>query len=586
MRAQAPPFRIDGSVSPPPPDAGTVTVIVSLTSDTDARCPSSWVWHLRVSGRRGEQWSLAQPLRTATAALAVTGRPGQLTLLVVQCQGRPGYRLHGPFRWPSRAGAIRVDSSIRRTVRIPGLPAGSTPRIHVARSASGDGIRRWPRCRSTPAHDGECIGVAVDRSAIVAVSTNRQGMTGIAWSVVVPNRATQETVRLVFTDWARLVEIQGVDPAGATVTVRRERRSGRYSGSSRVVLDPDPEATVITVGDQHWLAGVGSTTSRWVQIEAPGAATSRQALGPIVSQDPFIPFSAPLAPAIVVRGRVVDEAGQTVADAVVSVFELIDRGQVGMSASSQKRDAPDPVRRPIAEATSAHNGEFSVEGLSPGTYEILAVHRRLGRASMTRRMDGRAVVLRLEASSRVTGRVWAEQAPAAGVPIRWIPDAAVYQASLDPIALITPEAVTDGDGRFDHALPPNGGGELRIGGPQSGHLRHAFANVADLARSVDLGDLQLPRRRTATVWLSHSGCELVATGPLGSLGISSIRSRADGIGRAHRLPLPAPGFWWLSATCAGRPVTLVPSFVQVADDEQAVVREVTVGGVQDSEPPG
>jgi len=69
---------------------------------------------------------------------------------------------------------------------------------------------------------------------------------------------------------------------------------------------------------------------------------------------------------------------------------------------------------------------------------------------------------------------------------------------------------------------------------------------------TDLGDIALPAPTRLMVGLRQGDCELVAVGPLGSLGLSRVHSIFDARGHAHRFQLPETGSWWLEAVCHGR----------------------------------
>lgn len=80
---------------------------------------------------------------------------------------------------------------------------------------------------------------------------------------------------------------------------------------------------------------------------------------------------------------------------------------------------------------------------------------------------------------------------------------------------------------------------------------------------TDLGDVVLPAPTPLTVRLPEGGCELVAAGPLGALGLSRVGSTFDRRDRVYRFLLPESGFWWLEATCDGASKPIVPSVVRV-----------------------
>jgi hypothetical protein len=78
---------------------------------------------------------------------------------------------------------------------------------------------------------------------------------------------------------------------------------------------------------------------------------------------------------------------------------------------------------------------------------------------------------------------------------------------------------------------------------------------------LNLGDVLVPDPRRVTVRLLAPACDLMAVGPLGTLGLTIVRA-SKGYG-VYWLELPEPGMWAINAECAGATYALDPAVVAV-----------------------
>ena len=277
---------------------------------------------------------------------------------------------------------------------------------------------------------------------------------------------------------------------------------------------------------------------------------------------------------------IVDVRGEPAAGSLVSMFELIrfESPPGGVPGDEILK------KRWIAETTADQYGRFFLSGPPRGRYEFVPAHPTRGRTVGERDVDGTAITLQLRSTppSQVARAAWSSHF--AGVAVCSVPDQRVFARATDPVAVLTPGAVTDEYGEFDLSLPEQGSGDVVIGCRGHATARLRFVDAESLPAVTDLGDIVLPPPAHLTVRLGESSCELYAVGPLGSLGMSRLRSTFDAQDRTYRFQLPESGLWWLEAMCGGEARPLAPSVVRVDESSTRAVVDATIATVDSGAP--
>ena len=181
-----------------------------------------------------------------------------------------------------------------------------------------------------------------------------------------------------------------------------------------LVLGPDgpvAHATVELASDRHGssaetdaaghfrLDGLPEGTLALVAAAAPLA--SNEPLSVAVREGETAHVEIHLAAGLELRGRVVDDTGKPVGDAMVEAY------------------AEDAVRRPMVgrnlSATSAADGQFTLDGLHAGSYRVFAYHQGLAQNAPVPAPAGKTdLELVLQRSGTVSGRVVSKS----GEPVR------------------------------------------------------------------------------------------------------------------------------------------------------------------------
>ena len=453
------------------------------------------------------------------------------------------YYVHGPFRWPSEDQVVPVDGRARHTVqgRVPPGRVDSRPAWIDPEKA---GVDEWPRCAIGP--DGfQCVGVPLEAAGVVAVrleppalfATVRPSVPGGV--LTVPVRSAR---------WAAVVTLEGADHevGRARLLVLAPRASPLRGRPARVMLTPADGVSVERLTARTYvISGVEHRDDLLLQADGEDLAMARVPLA--TSTVGLLHRTAvSLQPAMVTTGRVVDRSGRAAEGAQLAIAEIVEQ--------SGADGRPRTIKRQVGELESGADGAFTLRGLGAGRYELLALHPRSGRGSITFEPGGRPLLLCLDPGRRVAGRVLRDGVP---LPAVWVDIPAShegYVAAVDPMDVLAPATTTGADGRFRIALPPRGATELRFD-YQGEVTRLALPSVAD-GEEVDLGDIVL--RRSIGVRVTYVGderCALVAAGPLGHTGMALAEAQIVAPG-TRLLTLPESGRWLLELRCprgAARP---------------------------------
>ena len=166
--------------------------------------------------------------------------------------------------------------------------------------------------------------------------------------------------------------------------------------------------------------------------------------------------------------------------------------------------------------------------------------------------------------------------PAGQVAVRFVPDQQDFHTTVDPFMITSPAVVTGPDGAFDLSIPPQGSGQLVIGGGPTSKVRLPYSDASSRPSVTDVGDIVLPVPTDVLIRLRGNRCALFAAGPIEQLGVEVIRAVATQDGQHHRFQFPERGLWWLVAECQGRAAGLTPRIISVGGTTEPVVIEVTV----------
>jgi hypothetical protein len=362
--------------------------------------------------------------------------------------------------------------------------------------------------------------------------------------------------------WGRLVI---VDSGGGTaedlrdlhITAWKPERSTARQQTRRFRPIEDSAVQVMRLSNvAFWLTGEPVDHDASVLIESHAFGAKRLATLAIASDTPDVPFYTALTIPISIVGRVEDRSSQNVEDADVEIFEPL--------TIADPRDRPagqEPMLIRRAKTRSSADGSFVFEGLEIGPWQVVATHPSWGRGTAPVIVAGEPLVIRLKPPARVTGRVLQRGLPVLDARIRFVPDTAAWMASLDPRNHLVEDSYSGMDGRFSLALPPERAGTVQIIGPDGVSRRLALPVIG--GDEIALGDISLPRPIRAFVRVSDPlPCDVFATGPLGTLGLTIVRATRSAT--VYEFALPEPGTWALNAACGGLAYSIDPPVIAVA----------------------
>ena len=382
--------------------------------------------------------------------------------------------------------------------------------------------------------------------------------------------------------WGRLMNVVSSNPAWlghAVVTAWREAVASPTHGGRHIRLSPDDKVQVYPLTASAWWIVSGDRDvgpDRFIEVTRPSAATRRLPILDLLAHPDNESYKLMLQQGSPLEGYTVIGSGEPAAGTLVTAFELVTVDAPAFAEEARKSSR----LRWIADTVADEEGRFTMDGLDPQTYVLLAVHPRFGRVETTHR-NVEPVTLHLQSAAEVVGRVWLAGMPAAGVAIRVVPDRVDLAEAADPIALLTVPATSDRNGRFALALPEQGSADLIIGGGSHPAVRHQLGSVDALPAVTDLGDITLPPYIDVLVRLHAPGCRLDGVGPIGAFGLSRARGSYESTRAAYRLRLPKAGFWWIEATCHGQPRSLLPAVLRIDPDAGSHVYDVVVAPLEE-----
>ncbi len=420
-----------------------------------------------------------------------------------------------------------------------------------------DGIAGEQNCELTFRSTWRCRLPAGSPGVVVVAADPRL----VSFPIGVANVDTPLTI----ASWGRLLLVQD---GGATpddlrdlrVIAWKPERSAARPQTQRLTPIQDSAVHVSRLSQSaFWLTGEPLDPDAYVLIEGAAFASKRLSTPAIASGPPDVPFYVSLTPPFSMTGRVEDRATQNVDGADVELFEPLT-----MSEDRGRSPGQPPVLIRRAKARSSADGTFVFDRLEAGSWYVVARHPSRGRGTASVSVVSEPLVIRLTPPARLTGRVLQRALPVAGARIRFVPDPTAWMASVDPRDHLVEDTYSGLDGRFSLTLPLDRTGTVQIAGPDNASRHFAVPSHIN-ADEVVLGDVTLSGLRRATVRLSDPAmCELFATGPLGTLGLATVR--ATGASSVYWFDLPEPGAWALSAECDGLAPAIEPPLITVAPD--------------------
>ncbi len=447
-----------------------------------------------------------------------------------------------------------VDGQVAGTI-----PAGFGPPVRIvwidATAAEPDA-----RCQLQPSLGWRCDGLSsASRGLVVLVGNGALAVLAVGIAGV--DRAG------AVCSWGRLLR---VSPGGVVaddlhdlrVTPWKPARSTARRQAQRFSLVEDPSVHVMPLSNiAFWVSGGEIDQDAFVQLEGPAIASLRIPAKTLMDAPPELPRVLEAVAPFALTGRVVSADGQEVEAADVELFEPLNAADEDGSAGQPRgaKEAAPLVR--VGQATSRPDGTFTFDRLATGRYELVASHPSLGRATQRIERFADSLVLKLVPPARAAGRVVRHGLPVAGARVRFVPDPAAWMASTDPMRHLAVETSTGDDGRFSVVLPPERAGLIQIIAPNGASLRLPLAGRA-AAGDLVLGDLALPELRRLTVrLLDQAACDLIAVGPIGSLGLSVVH--ATSAAGTYWFELPEAGTWTLNAQCGQKTYNLDPPVVTI-----------------------
>jgi hypothetical protein len=420
-------------------------------------------------------------------------------------------------------------------------------------------------CQAVSSADWRC-DLAEGARGVVAVV----GAQDVAGFVIGPQDGGAPT-RTV-GQWARLLRLIPTsvsldDCRLAQAAAWTIQKSPVRQRSRRFVQVPNSGVQVVGISPTaFWISGTQSDRDGFIEVQGPGIATIRIRSEALQAGPPDEPFLAYVGLPMSITGRVRTSDGHSAEAVDVELLETL----AADSAESDRGDSSEFISR--ARTRTDESGSFLFDGLDQGRYEIVASHVTQGRGVASLKSMSDPVVITLVQPARATGRVLQHGLPAIGARVRFVPEPAAWMSSTDATALISPEVGTDTTGAFELWLPPEHVGELQVIGRNGALTRVRLPSTAPNG-DFHLGDVLLPDPHHLVVrLLANAPCELYATGPLGSLGLTTVHAERGS--NAYWFDVPEPGSWAFSAECGPIALEIDPPAVTVPSEGPDVTIDV------------
>lgn len=489
-----------------------------------------------LAGSRLPRWKWTDAGFVSSGRLTLHAPAGSTALLFLADGRGPGYRLDGPFGWPTSPAERPVAA--RRARTFSGSSPLAAPPGELGIAGATDGFE--PLCEVDGSGDWQCVGVPPDFTGRVV--TCRDGAITGAGEV---RAGSSSDVSIRPVSAAALLRVERPEPDG--IPTPFSVRFLRPRAPRDFIDRPDTRWTVSPLGaNLVFVETVAEPPHGPGEVSAGGYVAKRfhLRLEAVRCADP-LPVA--LARAAILEGTVADPDGDPLAGALVLVRSATPGGEGGVLGAAQ----------------SEADGEFEVAGLEAVAHRLRVCHGEHGCAEAPA-IPGIPVAVRLPGAGAFVGRVLSGGGvPQADAVVRILPTAESWAAAEDRLKRLPLESRSGADGRFRISAAENGDYTVEVSG-DSGGIARLSVRRSNLSPAVtDLGDVRLPEavEFTARVEACGSGV-LFLSGPLG--GETSLpalsRFRLDERGTAS-VRLPEGGAWTAWATCGGGAAWLEPALL-------------------------
>lgn len=446
--------------------------------------------------------------------------------------------------WFAAQASAPLSGGIPHGIDVPSRVLFIPASDHPVDARCDAGVERWI-----------CTDVSAGSHGVVVFI----GPDAIAWSVVGTEAGAVSIAR-----WGRVIQVSpaAVTPAelhDLALTPLKPDRPRLRPHTRQFMATTDAGVGVVKLSNSRfWVSGRDGDRDAFLLLEGPAIGSQRLPTARL-SEEPLeqIIYLDATLPAVL-EGSVRGGRGEDALGADVDLLEPVDM------SPDIRVDGETPVIHRASTSVS-EDGSFRFERVTRGPFRVSARHPQLGRAAMWATTVGAPVSIVLTPASRVKGRVLRQKLPVAGARVRFVPDVATWTATADPIDLVTSEAVTGDDGTFIVTTPPSRSGAIQILAADGAVVR---VSVPEVRGELSVGDVAVPDRLSLFVRMSGgAGCDLLAAGPLGALGL--VMARATRMADLYQLDLPEAGSWALTADCGGEIVSVDPAIVTLPADSQA-----------------
>ena len=482
--------------------------------------------------------------------VVVQSVPGRRTVVLFE-RTDGAYLADGPFSWPAADTDRPLDRRWRRTIgaATPAPLQGAPPLEWLSADLVRSG--EWPQCFWVDDRLWTCWGAPIGEPGVIVCRSSDR----IWWTVVSRGGAMD----LRSSKWGRLLFVQDRVGAVSGLEVRFAHPVSPVGRSRTLRLDTAAvagAASTALADGVVWISGDEIPPGAWVDVRTAQSGPAYLALRDVADGPAALPLAVRLEETRSADGLALGTRDQRASGALVTLFRLLD------PPPSQGSAREKPRRVLTAETIADDRGAFHLEGVGEAPYEVVAWHPQFGRASVPLPRTPGEVIVRLEASGTVRGRVVRGGQTLAGVDVISVPAPEAFMNAEDLVDLKGGDARTGIDGRFAVMLAAGGGGELRVGGGALPIKRIPLPRVP--LPLLDLGDIDLGSPIEIGIVLDQdTPCAPRATGPIGQSGLQIVGASRTGPG-LFRMIVPEPGVWAFELLCGREERALSPSTVQLS----------------------
>lgn len=486
------------------------------------------------NGKSMPRWKWVDGADARGGVVTLRARGDSRALLLLRREHARVYELDGPFSWPPSPVPRVVQPLPRRTLSGLRIAAAKDVEMRLVGGSAADALcetsgTAW-QCPAVPSSFAGRI-VACEGGRAVEAGDVRPDLPDVV-----------EMHRL---SHAGLLRLEPGEP-GAGIP-RASVRVLRQLAAAGAVLATDRSWNARDLGEGLiWVEGSSDPAAILVETRAEDSATARipfTELGSACGE----PFRLSLAPSLPLTGGVTDAGGNPVWGALVLVRSVEVTGSPA----------------PLAEAATAEDGSFEIDGLEVRRYRLRVCHAESGCAETTS-IPGERVAITLSAGSSFSGRVLTSAGvPEPGASVRIVPGIETWSRASDRLARLPLETTARDGGRFLIVAPGPGDFLLEVRGLAGGLARLAVRRSALSPPVTDLGDVRLPEPVDLSVRVARcAGGILSMSGPLGGeTSLPSVARAPLDVSGTATVRLPEGGAWAAWANCGGSNVALEPGLV-------------------------